>query len=229
VKAKTSEADLAAAVVTWLSENGFDVYQEVTVPGGVADIVAVKFREAWIVEVKTSWSLDLLAQCIDRKRCANRVYAAVPSMRGGGFGTRAAMALDLGIGTIKIGHGYSNRPPYLEGFDVSFDTLAPRITRVPMAASLKLEEGHKTHAKAGAPCAAGRWTPFRSTCESLRRVVEEEPGLMLADAMRRTKHHYHNDATARSSMATWAQAGKVEGVRAEMDGKRIRLYPAVTP
>src|SRR5262245_58406416 len=90
-----TEQSVAALVVEHLESIGADVYQEVVVPGGVADIVARVVAEIWIVEVKTGWSLELLEQCLGRKRQAHRVFAATVSGRN--FREHAALAEALGI------------------------------------------------------------------------------------------------------------------------------------
>jgi hypothetical protein len=49
-----TEAELAEAVVAWLCDMGWTVYKEVLIQksGKIADIVAVKDSEVWIVESK---------------------------------------------------------------------------------------------------------------------------------------------------------------------------------
>lgn len=63
-----TEADIAAAAIKWLTEQGFDCYSEVPCHGGRADIVAVRHSVIWIVETKTGLSADLCMQCRDRLR-----------------------------------------------------------------------------------------------------------------------------------------------------------------
>lgn len=80
-RAKVSEQLVAEIVISWLEAYEADVYQEVQVSGGVADIVARVRAELWIVEVKTSLSLALVAQAMDRRRLAHRVFVAAPYSR----------------------------------------------------------------------------------------------------------------------------------------------------
>ena len=88
-----------------------------------------------------------------------------------------------------------------------------------------LDEGHKTHAKAGAPCAAGRYTPFRRTCDALSEAVIKNPGLTMKEAIQRTQHHYSSDKCAVSSLLHWVQSGKVPGIILVQQGRRLFLYP----
>lgn len=211
-----SEADLARIVITWLEALGADVFQEVELhrQGPRADIVARVRAEIWIVETKTSVSLALIEQAMERRRYAHRVYIAAPAVRA-----RAGHSLccDLGIGLLDV----------TLGSDAEYDP--PRVRELvpsrrwnsrPVALAARLRPEHKTHAKAGATT-GGHWSPFRATCESLERVVAGNPGLKLADAIASITHHYASNAGARSSLATWVRDGKVTGVRIE-DG---RLYP----
>jgi hypothetical protein len=72
-----------------------------------------------------------------------------------------------------------------------------------------------------------RFTPFKGTCADLLRAVHEKPGLTLKELIDGgLKHHYYRDSTARSCIAHWVQQGAIPGVRAERDGRLLRLYPA---
>lgn len=213
-----SEQKLAAVVVAYLENVGADVYQEVAVSGGVADIVARVQHEIWIVEVKTSFSLALLAQAMDRRRLAHRVYIAAPYSRHQGEVQR--MCDELGIGLLEVRpRDGSLEPRVYERIE------GRRWNRRPVELAARLRPEHKTHAKAGAIGAGGRWTPFRNTCEELERIVRAEPGLRLKDAITRIRHHYASDRSARSSLAHWLERGVVPGVRLE----RGALFPVERP
>jgi hypothetical protein len=125
--ARTSEAEVAALVVAWLEEQGHDVYQEValgsSIGGGVADIVCLvgPQREVWIVEVKAGWSLDLIEQCLDRRRRAHRVFAAVPHART----NHSAILRELGVGTFVVRMGDQFVPTRVE---LDSYWMPPRLT-----------------------------------------------------------------------------------------------------
>jgi hypothetical protein len=219
-RAKVSEADLAACVVAYLEGCGHDVYQEVDVSTGVADIVALvgPGREVWIVETKVGWSLDLLEQCLDRRAHAHRVFAAV-----GRGADHARLAASLGLGVMIVNPAVSEewgRPVVV--------TMAPRVSSHRKHAAktrAACKPGHKTHAKAGLPGGGGRYTPFVQTCEALHAVVSAHPGILLADAIKLTSHHYRSHSSARASLATWIERGKVPGVDAVIDGGKTYLVP----
>jgi hypothetical protein len=225
---KMAEQQAAALVVAYLKDLGLDVYQEVSFGDRlqIADIVAVREgREIWIVEVKASWSLDLLEQLRIHRRFgrAHRIFAAVPARKNAHY--RASLFRECGFGYIEIHE--EGTSGYLH---TKIETMAPRITSQPLPKVLaKLEEGHKTHAKAGAPGAKGRWSPFRATCEALLEVVKKNPGICLSAAMGQIKHHYRSDAGARSSIAVWVKRGSVPGVQVYRQGRILALYPSDHP
>lgn len=217
-RVQTSEQQVAEVVVAYLEAMGADVYQEVTVGGGVADIVAKVRAEVWIVEVKTSLSLALLTQAMERRRLAHRVIIAAPYTRN--LGDVGVMCGELGIGLWQV------RAP-VEAWmrpEVTEVTTSRRWNRRPVGLSNALCPEHKTHAKAGAIGAGGRWTPFRRTCEELLAVVRREPGITVKAAIEEIEHHYSSNKSATSSIAHWVERGKVPGVRIER-GDKLRLFP----
>jgi hypothetical protein len=219
---KPTEAAVAALVVAWFESAGHDVYQEVACVGGYADIVTVPpNRELWCVETKTGWSLDLLEQCMARRRSFHRVFAAVPSARSG-RADHSALFRELGIGVIIV-HPDRDWSP----IDANEYLLPPRMSPDPRYAKqlrYSLDEGHKTHAKAGTN-GGDRWTPWRRTCEELKRVVTARPGATLKEVIDEVKHHYSSPAAARSSLAKWLRAGIIPGVTSRLEDGRSRLYP----
>jgi hypothetical protein len=219
---KVREQDIAATVVAWLEDCGHDVYQEVECIGGVADIVTLsgpRQREVSVVEVKTGWSLDLLEQCVSRRRIAHRVWAAVPHSKA----DHSILFAEFGIGVLVV------TPEERMGRYVIEARIAARFHAGRVSgdrrhgADLKrrLRPEHKTHAKAGAPGAGGRYTPFAATCRALRDVVEAQPGISIKDAVAATDHHYASVRSAISSLRTWIDKGVVEGVRLDAG----HLYP----
>jgi Holliday junction resolvase len=70
-------------VIDWFTERGWDVYQEVQIQSGypVADIVAVMGLRVWVVECKTTLTLDLMAQAFHWQRYAHWVSVAVPETK----------------------------------------------------------------------------------------------------------------------------------------------------
>jgi hypothetical protein len=217
VKGYRTEEDLAAVVVAWLEAMGADVYQEVEIVsrGIRADIVAKVRAEIWIIETKTSVSLALIEQAMERRRYAHRVYIAAPAYKA-----RAGVSLcrELGIGVLDVRLGDPGSTWDLPGVR----ELVPsrRWNSRPVKLAAKLRPEHKTSARAGAPT-GGHWTPFRDTIRKLEAKVRAAgaEGITIKDAIA-TKNHYASAAGARSSLATWVRDGRLAGVRREAG----RLY-----
>lgn len=223
-----TEQQLAEVVVNYLEALGADVYQEVEVPGGVADIVARVQAEIWIIEVKTSMSIALLQQAMERRRLAHRIFVAAPYSRR----MNSELYAELGIGVLEVRDGVSGID-YGLGFgsaSVREVVSSRRWNTRPVDLAKKLRPEHKTHAKAGAVGGGGRWTPFLATCEELARVVAKTPGVSMKAAVEQMKHHYRTNKSAVSSLVHWIEKGKVAGVelrRSHGDHGALELHPAV--
>jgi hypothetical protein len=237
-KRGVAETEIAIPVIAWLVAEGWDVYQEVQIftYADVADIVAVRHGLSWVVEVKSSLSLEVIAQAEAWKGYANYVSVAAfkridwQVSRSPGKGRELARrVLDwLGIGLFTV----SNRQFWDEGAGKISDALSaeyrinPRLNRRlvrNIAGSLKPE--HKTFARAG-NTEGLRYTPFAATCAALADIVKSDPGISLRDAIKiMGRSHYASEATARSSLRHWISEGKIKGVTFKKDGKFIRLYP----
>lgn len=222
-----SEEQVGAIVVAWLEALGADVFQEVECAGGIADIVAKLGPELWIVETKKNYSLTLLYQAMERRRDAHRVVIAAPYSKNVGDVQQICEALGIGLLEVKLPEaGWPFEDPHL-GARVIERCRSKRWNSRPLELAKRLRPEHKTHAKAGS-AHGGRWTPFRNTCSELARVVREQPGITVKAAMESIQHHYRSAKSARTSIATWVQQGKVDGVRHLLENGVLRLYPNET-
>lgn len=102
------ETDLYAPIKTLLEGQGYVVKGEV----GAADVVACRDgEEPVIVELKTSFSLSLFHQAVERQGISDNVYVAVP--RGSGRQFRKSLTnnltlcrrLGLGLMTVRLKDG----------------------------------------------------------------------------------------------------------------------------
>jgi hypothetical protein len=238
---KTTEADLARVVVEWMTYRGFDVYQEVElVARGIrADIVARRGPELTIVETKTSASLALVAQVMERRRFAHRVYIAAPSVR-----SVIPICEEVGIGALSVhvgdestyawnapafrvthawndpafsltgtGHPVHN-PVYINPSEVREHVPSRRWNSRPLKLAAMLRPEHKTACSAGSPT-GGHWSRWRDTCAQLARVVAADPGMRVAYAITKIRHHYVSAKSARSSLLRDIERGVIPGVRVE--------------
>lgn len=218
------ETDVARPVVAWLQAQHWEVYQEVQLRAGIADIVAVMDRRVWIFEAKTSLSLAVLAQA-DRWRPYAHWSSVVVPVRIRGYDCRQFaqnVCRDRGIGIIEV-------YPRQEWHD-PFELVAASLNRKALATGIlkSLREQHKTYAEAGS--ANGRhWTPFKQTCRDVLVYVYDHPGCILKELIDKVSTHYASKSGARASLSHWAQAGKIPGIRTEHDGRFLRFYTETKP
>lgn len=97
------EEDLYDPLRKWLVNNGYDVQAEVQ----SCDVVAIKDDEMTIIELKKSFNLQLVYQCMERQKIGKYVYAAVaaPSknkIKIKNLQKAEALLRRLGIGLILI-------------------------------------------------------------------------------------------------------------------------------
>jgi hypothetical protein len=220
---KMTEAGIAAAVVQWLGDNGWDVYQEVQPRpyGRCADIVATAGSLLWIIECKTSLGLAVMGQALLWHGWAHRVSVATPRPQrrtaASGYANKCLKRDGTGLLCV-MRYGLSDT-------QVS-ERVKPALRRAtPMASTLRqtLSAEHKTFAAAG-NAEGRRWTPFRRTVALVLSHVKQNPGSTMREIIDAVEHHYCSDASARSCIARLTQDGVIAGLRAEHDGKVLRFY-----
>lgn len=216
------EEDLGGVLVPWLESNGWEVFQEAQARRGdpVADIVAVREDKYWIIELKRSMSLDLIAQAHKWRHYAHLVSVGIPwqiPKRGPSFGIQ--ILKDYGIGVL-----YLSNPRLHSAFNV-YEAVPPLFQAgTPDVRSWKvLGEGHKISGKAG-NAHGERWTPFRQTCWNLWSYLSQNPGSSLNQIVSSINHHYQCDGTARSSLSRWIKEGAIKGVQVDTGKKPFKYF-----
>lgn len=212
------ETEIGAAVVDALEADGWDVYQEVAVGGGIADVVGVRDGKACIVECKTRLAVSLVEQAIDRTRTAHWVWVAVPKTRRRGW-LMGEILRDKGIGLMIVGRDGA--------FTVTGVTRKswPKLNRHAHSNAKRLmaslEPEHKAYAKAGERNGK-RWTPWTSTCRRALWRVQANGPMTVSALMASIDHHYNSHSAARSSFVQWLRAGSVPGLRI-IEGRPLRV------
>ena len=209
-RSTATEADVARAVVEHLRKDGHEVFQEVDLGRGRADIVAKK-GSIWIIESKVTLSWDLVGQGLDRFNWAEKVSLAVPK-RSWGKDARKAVWATLkahGLGLILVD----------EKGGVT-EAIAPVVQGTPKwAGRLQLHQEQKHFVEAGTK--GSYWTPFKGTCRNLLEFVSSNPGQSLVTAIEAIDHHYKNAASAKSSLTKYLKRGVITDI--ELRGSC--LYP----
>ena len=194
------ESDVAEVVVNYLESRDWDVYQEVQFrPGSaVADIVAVKDKQMWIIETKISLGFTVLAQA-EKWQCHYRSIAVLRSTRGNDKGRRLAYKVCrnyLGIGIMEVlpsDHDiWVVVGPQLQ---VGIDTFVENQRRI-------LDPLHKNFAKAGSS-GSGHLTPYKATMIEVKEFIGSHPGCTLAEIIDHVgKAHYAHEASAKNGIRT---------------------------
>lgn len=215
-----SEVQLARAVIAWLRERGWEIYQEVEIRDyDIADIIATQGKLVWIIEAKLALNLTLLAQAHRWTRCAHYVSIAVPAPR------RARANRDASRFARKVASDYGMGCFDVNDFGHVVETVDAPLRRVVNAQLVHdaLREEHKTYAEAGS-ATGRRWTPWKETCARIKAFVTEHPGVDLKTLVDAVKHHYRGNASARSALRRQLERGVIEGVRYEMNEGKIQLF-----
>ena len=225
---KISEVDIARPVVDYLNGQGWSVYQEVETISGIADIVAVLDKRLWIVEVKNSLSLSLLAQADRWLGRAHWVSVAFPMMKQVGSmteGRRFAMKIleERGIGTLVV--DFSRKPVAVS----EYRGTPARMLRRPFPDAVRfirdnLKEQQKTFADAGS-LGGAHWTPYKESCGRIRRFVKNNKGVSVKELVEELgKLHYATKSSARHSISAMAREGHVPDVVARHEDGKLRLF-----
>jgi len=214
------EEDIGGPVISYLEEQGWEVWQEVQVRTGIADIVAMMGGRIWIVELKRSLGLSLIAQAISRLGQAHFVSVAVPQPKGGNAGHDFAVSLleERGIGTLWV------------TWNMVCEHRSPHMLRRPDLRYLKgLKRKLPAHPKSFATAgnAKGkRWTRWQRTCHEIREMVRNQPGIGIKDLIdEKGGFHYASGASARTALSHWIRNGMIDGVKLVREGRRAVLYP----
>lgn len=223
-----AETALAAAVVAhFRSVPGARVYQEVAPDRGRrADLVVSVGPVLHVIECKLVFGFAVLRQAEAWTREAHRVSIATAYARDSYAGSLSQRVCKmLGLGWLEV--TCDNWDGTRDEWKVRELVPAPLRRRVETSLRDALMPEHETFAPAGSN-KARYWSPWRATCKALREFVAEHPGCTLKAAVAGIVHHYARDSTARSSLAHWIAAKKVEGVAwRTVDGKRGLYAEAV--
>jgi hypothetical protein len=187
-KQSQPEIALAGAMVKWLMDQKWDVYQEVQMYtyGLVADIVAVQNNIVWIVECKNSMSLAIMEQAYRWRSFANFISIAVPQRQN----SRGSFFAEQFLRKFGIGYLIRHKETNYYHDDVT-EMIEPTLNRKAMTKNITniLTEKHKTFALAG-NSEGKRWTPFQQTCGNILREVTKHPNITLKELISKITTHY---------------------------------------
>ncbi len=213
---KITEADLARHLVDWLRRDGWEVYQEVEIPGGRVDVVARRGKILWAIEVKLSFGFPVIEQAKNSLGRFHFVSVAVPD---GKVGRHDGLAQDvcrwLGIGVIAVDKWGDSDP-----MERLRSKLFRRVTRPP-----KLHEEQKDFCPAGGN-RGGHWTRFKSTKQRVIDAVSLDEGVWLKDLMRKVDHHYSTHSSAVAAISKLIGTSAIPELRTEIVNRRLCVFLA---
>lgn len=212
-----SEVELARNLTSWLREDGWDVFEEVSITGYAdsADIVAVRKPVVTIIEAKMTMSLAVLGQAKRWIGSAHQVYVAVPGFkRGSAFEGACWVARLLGIGLFCVTNNHV--------YEAVRPEFHRRVKVQPILDKLRPEQQDGS-IPAGST-SGRRYTPWRMTVRDLTDFVTRNPGTPLRDAVKKIKHHYPHDVAARASLSHQIRKGLIKTLRVE--GPDLKVYLA---
>ena len=214
------ERELARPVVEHFRGLGI-VFPEVTcrTSGDRADLIVLRADASLdVVEVKARPCERLERQARGWIDSVERVWVAYEPPRRGAVTQRwLARFKGLGVGVLHVIAGTVTVTAEAR------EREAHPFFRTRIVATLS--PLHEHYAEAG-NADSHYLTAFRLTCDRLRVVAEARPGLTMRDAVESIQHHYTSDKVARSALLGWVRAGKVAGIRAEVEAGKARLYPS---
>ena len=207
------EVNLAKKVISWLEDYGWNVYQEVKIHSPVADIVAIQNNLVWIIEVKNSLGLKVIDQAVKWGCYSHYVSVATPDR----FQNRELVKEILewkGIGSLVI-----------DNYGEIYEDIKPSINRKAYTKDVlkSLREEQKTFSPAGSK-GGGYYTPFKDTCQKIRKAIENNPGITLNELLSKVKTHYRTPASARQNILYWGKQNILIGIKVEKEGKQYKFY-----
>ncbi len=203
-----SEKELCKALIQYLKDFPYEIYQEVSHMYGRADIVAKSGQILLGIEAKTTLSMAVLEQAIRSRELFHYAYIYVPRSRNTGRGLAERICKQYGIGIFTC---------YQQGTTfIVKEELKARLNRKALTKYVPLHEQQKDFSEAGNN--TGRyWSPFKDTCRQLINLVTSQPGLCMpyGDALKKIDHHYSSLGSAKSSLKLWIGIGELQRLSLE--------------
>lgn len=192
---KIKESDIAQICVTYLENNNYTVYKEVTVNGKGgrrADIYGVdNYNKTIIVEAKMSFSLKVLEQAYSWRLNANEAYICIPKPKRSArksfmFGKKVCES--MGIGIILVDYFNSTCQIELDSKVFENNVKIPKLYEA-QKYSLAGNDESKYH------------SAFKETCMNIDKYMADisEP-VKLSDVMKNIQHHYKTNTSAVSAI-----------------------------
>lgn len=229
---RLTEAEIAGAVMDELIGQGWDCYPEVILPHSMrrADIVAVRpfpflphRKMVHIVECKSTWSLSLLEQGLDRTDCCNFVSLA---SQGKCSFLYEKICREKGIGRIVVSRSVSDHSATASEY---FGSPANQIRSKSRFYAKWVQElidslhPDMKNYRPGTTSDQGYSTPWRRTMDRAARFVADNPGCTVKELVEGIDTHYSSITGAKTGVLTWLP--QRPDIRVDTDKRPFRFYP----
>lgn len=221
-----NEAEIGEVVVAWLEAQHWEVYQEVKIYSGIADIIAVNGNLLWAIELKKSLTLKVMEQARGWRTHFRSV--AIPAPKRTSHDRRTAYAVaknffKVGVLEVKKTNGWKGQPDH----QVAIKVPAP-LMREHHRFVNRIKDGlvpeQKVMAKAGTKH-GDYYTPYKGTMGQVRRFIEKNPGCTIKMIMTELgKMHYSSDASARSTIPRSLMSIESEWCGVDKSKRPYRFY-----
>jgi hypothetical protein len=222
-KRKISEVELAQPIIKWLIDQNWNVYQEVEFRGrgGVADIVAERHGILWIIECKTSYTMQVLQQA-SRWPVHYRSVAIPKAMNRDNRDYRVAQFYyEVGVIDVDLwaydSRVYESVPPKLF---IRHNTRYKEIKKY----LASLTELHKTYAQAGAR-SGNHLTAYKQTMLEIKKFIGDNPGCTINELHGGLGNmHYYSKDSFRGNVIKCLDSFESEWCRIDTSQKPYKLY-----
>lgn len=174
------EEDLYDPLRKWLVNNGYEVQAEVQ----SCDVVAIKNDEMTIIELKKSFNLKLVYQCMERQKIGKYVYAAIAApakskIKSKNLQKAEALLRRLGIGLILISlYSRSSLVEVRVEPKIATNRKSPRKKKRVLKEIAKRSGEYNVGGKQGKIVSAYRESAIHIYC-LLQKEVEASPGQLV--------------------------------------------------
>jgi hypothetical protein len=191
------ETELAQQVEVLLLRDGWEVYKEVEMPFGRADIVAVRDGIVWIIETKMQLSVIVAEQAYNRLDYAHYVSVATPLVTG------SLVVQDFlerkGIGWLQVYY-----KPHAESIRIASERIKPKVSRAwPRTGHARkirslLSKYLRPEQKESVPGSnGGQVTTYSLTINRVEAYLQVHGPSTISDIIKNVEHHYSSNAGAK--------------------------------
>ena len=192
-KKRMRETELAAELIPWLRDQHYEIYPEFSHGAGSIDILAIREPISWAIEVKTTFSLNVLEQATKNLTLYRSVFVPYSNSRGRKIYEIAKLVYKVGV--IEYNNRTYNihervKPPLMREHYRYYKKMIANLTDL-----------HKVYAIAGSKN-TDRLTPYRMTMMDVKRFIRANPGCTISDIQKHLeKRHYSSNQSFKQSVS----------------------------